>query len=127
MKITCNNQPSFGAKFVNTQSFREVVKFAEQNKKLGELDVALRALKNANEGDIMLIHGITPQNISFSNFCVNRKLYQSVCRHDAIPAEASFYNILELAKLDRVFKNLFGNDVHNSVKAEDIIKEYVVK
>ena len=61
MDISVNqNQLSFSAKFLDNKAFREVVKYADDTKQLLELDSALNRINNANQGDILLIHGNLP-------------------------------------------------------------------
>ena len=56
---TCNH-PSFSGKFINNQAFKDVVKYAKETNQLQALDNALNRINNANQGDILLIHGNLP-------------------------------------------------------------------
>ncbi len=119
---TCNH-PVFTAKFVPNRAFREVVEYAKETKQLGTLDSALHNIKNANKGDILLIHGETPSGI-FSNFRLGKK---SVTNYsDESPAKTSFNGIIELGELGHKFRKLIGGEVKNSVTVDDIMKNYTV-
>ncbi len=127
MNISISNQPSFGMKFVNNQSFREVVNYAKETNQLRVLDTALNALNGANEGSIFLMHGKTPQGISFSNMNYGKRFLQNVCPPNANPVEASFEGIITISMLGKSFKKLIGGDVRSKLTAENIIKKFTVE
>ena len=124
MNISGNdNQTNFRAKFFNNQAFREVVKYAEETKQLQTLDTALNKLNNANEGDILLIHGKTSLGM-FSNFTKGRRSVQNLGA--ATPEKASFNAILELAELGRKFTKLFGEKADSKLTSDSVINKYTV-
>ncbi len=126
MDILVNqNQLSFSAKFLDNKAFREVVKYADDTKQLLELDSALNRINNANQGDILLIHGKTPEGV-YSNFYMNKRAVQNLGAET--PEKASFLGIIELGKLGRKFRRLIGGDVKQAdIKVQDIIDKYSVK
>lgn len=119
---TCNH-PAFTAKFVPNRAFREVVGYAKETKQLGALDSALHNIKNANDGDILIIHGETPSGV-FSNFSLDRKTVTNTSLKT--PEESSFNGILELGTLGRKFRSLVCGNVKSKVTADDIMKNYTV-
>ncbi len=116
------NHPAFTARFIPNKAFKEVVEFAEKNKQLRALDAALNNIKKANEGDILIMHGASQNNV-YSNFTMNRKaVYNSPVNS---PAESSFNGILELGELGSKFKKLVGGEVkERGISAADIMKNY---
>ena len=126
---TCQH-PAFTANFVRNDAFEGIVNYAQKTGKLHVLDTALNKLKNANEGDVLVVHGGNAKEELFSNFTVGRKS-ASVQRsnYDAeSKEELSFFGILDLAKLENsnLFKMLFGKKVKNNVSAQDIFDRYTV-
>lgn len=119
---TCNH-PAFTAKFVPNKAFREVVEYAKNTRQLAALDGALHNIKNANDGDILIIHGETPSGI-FSNFTMGRKTITNTSYKT--PEESSFKAILELGTLGRKFRTLVHGDVKSKVTKDDIMKNYTV-
>lgn len=117
------NESAFGAKIINNKAFEEVVRYAEQNAKIKELDIALNNLKNANSGDLLIIHGKAPNGI-FSSFNMNKRSVQNLSNGAVSPEEASFNALLELGELGRKFRKLIGGNVEYKLKAEDLIKRY---
>lgn len=117
------NQTAFSARFINNQAFRDVVNYAEKTKQLTQLDGALNRLKNANSGDILLIHGKIGDNV-YSNFNMGKRSLQNLGAET--PEKASFDAIIELGKLERKFRKLIGGDVKSSLNGEDLIKKYSV-
>ena len=123
MNISINqNQNTFGATFINTKSFREVAHYAEKNGKLLELDTALYRLSKANKGDILLIHGKTPNGRVFSNFNMGKRAIQNLGAKT--PEEASFNAICELGELGRKFKRLIGGEVKTELNVNDVILKH---
>ena len=120
-----NYESAFGAKIVNNKAFLEVIRYAEKNSKLKELDVALNNLKNANSGDILIIHGKAPNGI-FSSFSMNKRSVQNMSNGAESPEAASFNALIELGELGRKFRKLIGGDVQYKINAEDIINKYGV-
>ncbi len=119
---TCNH-PAFTAKFVPNKAFREVVEYAKNTRQLAALDGALHNIKNANDGDILIIHGETPSGV-FSNFTMGRKTITNTSYKT--PEESSFKAILELGTLGRKFRTLVQGDVKSKVTKDDIMKNYTV-
>ncbi len=115
------NHPAFTAKFIPNKAFKEVIGYAEQTKQLRSLDNALNNIKNANEGDILIMHGLNGDNV-YSNFTMNRRSVFNL--GGKTPEEATFNGILELGTLGRKFRKLIGGDVKENIKAEDILKRY---
>ena len=121
---TCNH-PSFSGKFINNQAFKDVVKYAKETNQLQALDNALNRINNANQGDILLIHGKTSEGV-YSNFYMNKRAVQNLGAET--PEKASFLGIIELGKLGRKFRRLIGGDVKQAdIKVQDIIDKYSVK
>lgn len=124
MNITRNdNQTAFGAKFLNNKAFREVVKYAEETKQLQILDTALNKLNNANEGDILLLHGKTSLG-NYSNFTKGRRSINNFGAES--PEKASFNAIVELAEFGRKFTKLFGTKSDSKLTSNSIINKYTV-
>lgn len=119
-----NANKTFGMKFVNNKAFSEVVDYAANTKKMSELDTALNTLKKANKGDVLIIHGTTPDNRVYSNFNMNKHAVQNLGAKT--PAEASYNAILDLSQLGRKFRKLVGGDVKTNITKESINKEYTV-
>lgn len=115
--------PAFGARF-NKKGLTEVVNYAKETGQLQALDSALNKLLHANDGDILIIHGKTPDGEIYSNFTMGKKTVQNLTADSKTPAEASFKGILELGELGRKFRRLVGGDVKENLKAEDIISRY---
>lgn len=122
MNLSVKNQPNFGANFINTKSFREVLDYAEKNGKLLELDGALNRLHEANTGDILLIHGKTDAGV-YSSFRMGHRSVQNLGAN--LPEEASYKAIVELGELGRKFRRLIGGDVQSSLSAKRVLQKYV--
>ena len=118
------NNLNFGAKFIDNKAFREVVKYAKDSNQLMELDTALNKLNNVNKGDILIIHGKIPEGI-YSNFNMGHRSVQNLGAET--PEKATFNAILELGKLGKKFKKLFGEDAKLQLKEDDLISKYSVK
>ena len=124
MNISANqNGPAFSAKFVNNKAFQEVINYAKESKQLLELDTALNRINNANQGDILLIHGKTEGGV-YSNFYMNKRAVQNLGAES--PEKASFNGILELGELGRKFRRLVGGDVKLNFREQDLVKKYSV-
>ena len=126
MKISAiQNEQTFGAKVINNKAFIEVICYAEKNGLLKELDGALNNLKNANSGDLLIIHGKTPNGI-YSNFNMNKRSVQNMANGAKSPEEASFDALLELGELGYKFKKLVGGNIEYKLTPEELIKKYGV-
>ena len=117
--------PSFGAKFLNNNAFKEVLSHAESTGKLQALDSALHNLDMANYGDIILIHGKNGEQV-FSSFKMGPRTSYNFANGLTDPFEISLNGILELGKLGDKFKKLAGGHITSKAKAEDIVKKYTV-
>ena len=117
------NEQTFGAKIVNNKAFLEVVNYAEKNSMLRDLDIALNNLSNANSGDILIIHGKTPNGI-YSSFNMNKRSVQNMTNGAKSPEESSFNALIELGDLERKFKKLVGGKIESKLNAADLIKKY---
>ncbi len=125
MEISNKNysSPSFRAKF-EAKALKEVVDYAAKNKQLRKLDTALNNILHANEGDILIIHGKTPDGRIFSNFTMGKHTIQNFSNGAQSPQEASFNGILELGELGRKFRSLVGGDVKDKTTAQELISRY---
>ena len=128
MNITVNNnQNVFTAKFINNEAFRDVIKYAQKNKQLQELDSALNIINNA-EGkynDIVLIHGKSPNGDFYSCFQAGKRSISNVCSGSKSPEEASFNGIITLSGgAKRSLKSLLGGTFREQISEKDIIKKY---
>ncbi len=118
----CSAQ-NFGAKF-ESKALKEVINYASQNKKLRELDSALNNILHANDGDILIIHGKTPDGRVYSNFTLGKRTVQNPVNGAKTPEEASFNGILELGKLDSLFRRLVGGNVKENITPAEIYARY---
>lgn len=118
------SQQAFGANFLNNKAFREVVAYASETSQLQKLETALNRLDNANKGEILLIHGLTPSNQVYSNFRFGTKTIMNLGAET--PAKASFDAIIELGELGRKFRRLVSGNVKENIKPEDLIKKYAI-
>lgn len=125
MKISNKNysSTSFGAKF-EPKALKEVIEYAANTKQLRKLDAALNNILHANEGDILIIHGKTPDGRVFSNFTMGKRTIQNLTNGAASPQEASFNAILELGELGRKFRSLIGGNVKENITASEIYSRY---
>lgn len=113
----------FKAKFTNNGAFKEVVHYANEVKKLPQLESALHNIDMANPGDILLIHGKAADNI-FSSFRMGNKTVYNFANGETNPIAVSLKSILELGELGTKFRRLVGGNVSYKVSEEDIIKRY---
>lgn len=118
-----NSLPAFGAKF-DGRAFKEVVEYADKTKQLRALDSALHNILHANKGDILIIHGKTPDGRIYSNFTMGKRCVQNLSSGAETPAQASFNGILELGQLGRKFRQLAGGDVKDDLNAAGILAKY---
>lgn len=124
MEISKNcNQPAFGMKFIDNSAMREVFKYAKDTKQLKTLDNALNSLLSANEGDVLLIHGRTPDGKVYSNLNLGHRCSQN--SGISSPEEASFNGIVELAELGRKFRSLVGGNAKDSLTPEKMMQRYL--
>lgn len=114
---------NFGAKF-EPKALKEVISYASENKKLRELDSALNNILHANDGDILIIHGKTPDGRVYSNFTLGKRTVQNPVNGAKTPEEASFNGILELGKLGSLFRRLVGGNVKEDLSASEMISRY---
>lgn len=128
MEIQRNSySPAFSARFTNNKAFKEVVEYAEKNNCLRTLDSALNTIKKANNGDITILHGQSPNGGFFSAFTTGRRSVSNEVSQAQSPAEASFDGILELSFLTKKFKSLMGvSKVKQDITPQRIINEYTV-
>lgn len=119
--------PTFSAKFVNNQQFREVVQYAQEKGCMRTLDSALNTIKKANKGNITILHGKTSEGTIFSSFTTGRRSVPNNIADASSPAEASFDGILELSMLTKKFRSLLGvSNIDQNINTNSIIKEYTV-
>lgn len=125
MKISSNyNQPSFSARFINNQPFRDVVKYANDTQQLSILDSALNVIRSISPGEILLLHGESKSGTVYSNFSMRNRAVSNEMM--STPAESSFYGILELSELGSKFNKLFGNRLKPLWTEEGLIRRYTV-
>ena len=115
------NHPAFTAKFVPNKAFKDVVKYAEGNGYLRQLDTALNAIKNIDGEDILLIHGKN-NGYCFSNLTMGKRTVYNAAKTS--PEESSFFGILELGTLEKKKKKLLGCEIKENITAESIMKNY---
>lgn len=119
--------PAFTAKFVNNESFQNVVKFAKENNMLRTLDGALRNLETANRATIRIIDGKTPNGTIYSTFMTKKRSVANNIAEASCPAEASLDGIIELGMLGKKFRSLLGcKEVKHYISTDEIIKKYTV-
>lgn len=119
--------PTFNARFVNNQAFKEVVQYAQENDCMRTLDAALNLLKKANDKDITIFHGVRGDGKIYSTFTCRKRSVPNNVSDAKSPAEASFDGILELSMLTKKFKSLVGaSKVEQNITPETLIKEYTV-
>lgn len=128
MEIQRNSySPAFSARFTNNKAFKEVVEYAEKNKCLRTLDSALNTIKKANDGEITILHGQSPNGGIYSAFTTGRRSVSNEVSQAKTPAEASFDGILELGFLTKKFKSLLGTSkVKQDITPQRIVKEYTI-
>ncbi len=114
---------SFGAKF-EAKALKEVVDYAAETKQLRKLDTALNNILHANEGDILIIHGNTPDGRIFSNFTMGKRTIQNFSNGAKSPVEATFNGIVELGELGKKFRRLVGGNVKDNTTASELISRY---
>ena len=133
MKIINDNKTTFGIKFTNNGAFKDVVSYAAKNRKLMELDSALNILNNSNTGDILIVHGKSPNGI-FSSFTLFKDRYnkdwrssvQNMTNGAQSPEESSYNAIIELSTLGNKFKKLVGNKIEENITENSIFKKYTI-
>lgn len=114
---------SFGAKF-EQKALKEVIDYASKTKQLRQLDSALNNILHANDGDILIIHGKTPDGRVYSNFTMGKRTVQNPANAAKTPEEASFNGILELGQLGVKFRRLVGGNVKDNFSPEEIFTRY---
>lgn len=120
-----NYSPTFSAKFVKNDAFKDVVKYAQEAGCLRTLDSALNNIAKAEGKDIRIIHG--KAGTIFSTFIAGKRSVSNFAGDAKTPAEATMDGILELSMLSKKFKSLMGvSNVKDNITAEKILKEYTV-
>ena len=117
------NHPAFTAKFVPNNAFKEVVKYAEENGYLRQLDTALNAIKNIDGGNILLIHGEN-NGYCFSNFTMGKRTVYNAAKTS--PQLTSLLGVIELGSLGEKLEKLLGCKIKENITAESIMKNYTI-